>query len=65
MYATKKLLIDAYSHFRCIVYFDLTLLISSFILKCLVKRKEARENKLPEVIQEVKTETENKASIVC
>ncbi|KAK8796280.1 hypothetical protein WA171_004241 [Blastocystis sp. BT1] len=39
--------------------------VAYFILKCLVKRKEARENKLPEVIQEVKTETENKASIVC
>lgn len=40
----------------------------SFILKCLVKRKEARENKLPEVIQEVKTETNNNVSsvsIVC
>lgn len=42
--------------------------IAYFILKCLVKRKEARENKLPEVIQEVKTETNNNVSsvsIVC
>lgn len=41
-------------HLRSLVgKFDFEL-IASFILKCLVKRKEARENALPQTVQEAK-----------